>query len=67
MGIAGLKKVSGEMLGLFPSSVLTRVSGHPHTSFPEFQWEVKVEITCGTSLYVKRHLAVPSSCLLVLA
>ena len=33
MGTAGLKKVSGEMLALFPSSALTRVSGHPHTSF----------------------------------
>ena len=41
------------MLGLFPSSVLTRGSGHPHTSFSEFQWEVKVAITRGTSLYVR--------------
>ena len=41
------------MLALFPSSALTRVSGHPHTSFPEFQQEVKVKMTCGTSFHAR--------------
>lgn len=53
VGTSGLKKVSGEMLALFPSSALTRVSGHPHTSFPEFQQEVKVKMTCGTSFHAR--------------
>ena len=53
MGTSGLKKVSGEMLALFPSSALTKVSGHPHTSFPEFQQEVKVKMTCGTSFHAR--------------
>ena len=41
------------MLALFPSSALGRVSGHPHTTFPEFQQEVKVKMTCGTSFHAR--------------
>lgn len=51
VGIAGLKKVCGEMPGLSPASVPKKSKGSLSQSFPGFQQEVKAEIIHDTSLY----------------